>query len=136
MFTNIFFINFKTNKYEDLLLWIIWLDRLLHLRSDLHSRRTEEWGLSRCLWKYCLDRCMCSLVFSCAFKAKLSGINSLTFIPEIFWTWGNQGIYPYLQIKDCFQLHTGKRRQKVCGLKRSGTYFFNYSELWILWLAL
>ena len=77
-------ILFKTEKYENLLLWIIWLDRLLHLRTDLHSCWAEEWGLSCCLWKYCQDRCLCSLVYSCAFTAKLSGLNSLTFIPELF----------------------------------------------------
>ena len=34
--------------------------------------------------KYCLDRCMSSLVDSGILPAKLSGMNSLTFFPENF----------------------------------------------------
>ena len=94
LFIKLFLINFKKDKYEELLLRIVWPYRIHNLRTYFHSRRTEEWGSPSCLWKHCLDSSLFFMDSSNPFSTKILSINSLTFIREIFWK-TNQGIHFY-----------------------------------------
>ena len=84
LFIKLFLIKFIKDKYEELLLRIVWPYRIHNLRTYFHSRRTEEWGSPSCFWKHCLDSSLFFLDISNPFSTKILGINSFTFIPEIF----------------------------------------------------
>ena len=84
LFIKLFLINFKKYKYEELLLRIVWPYRIHNLWTYFHSRRTEEWGSPSCLWQHCLDSSLFFMDSSNPFSTKILGINSFTFIREIF----------------------------------------------------